>query len=271
MGYLQTKTILSNLLIGIECDFVLTSHIELCRNLKFSGANEFILEQIQQNKFRRYDQVYAIKIYVELDGEKEKLLPYFESLGDFNSDVYLELAQILHEEYPIEIEQALVSSLTSASVSAEKKNEIAHFLTKTGSESGLSFLINFMKNTMGISKDFRVPFLKKIKTEYVLKEFSKIMSYFLEENTADHSLINRQYSIKNFMLDGLYQLAIRSEKDLELVEGFLNTAQLQLEKINPDSKDVLFHTNRIIEKFRENENNDYGIAETKSILDLIVQ
>ena len=259
--------ILSNLENGIEADLVFKSHIEFCRHLKVHQAKNALFTQIELNRFKDYEQVHAINIFLELNGEKSKLFSLFKNCVDFNGYQYIELAKVLKENYKNDVANSLSSLLDCDDVTQERKMEVAQLLAEIGWTKGFAFIIDsIVKNAVVPSDLFHVMPLDCLCSQEILNELDKIVHHIFDENSRTANNSRHIPSVKDFLLDCLYKIAQKGEGDLALTEEFLNAAQEKLKSEYPDSKDILFHVDRIVEKTRELDKAHYEILELKELL-----
>ena len=259
--------ILSNLENGIEADLVFKSHIEFCRHLKVHQAKNALFTQIELNRFKDYEQVHAINIFLELNGEKSKLFSLFKNCVDFNGYQYIELAKVLKENYKNDVANSLSSLLDCDDVTQERKMEVAQLLAEIGWTKGFAFIIDsIVKNAVVPSDLFHVMPVDCLCSQEILNELDKIVHHIFDENSRTANNSRHIPSVKDFLLDCLYKIAQKGEGDLALTEEFLNAAQEKLKSEYPDSKDILFHVDRIVEKTRELDKAHYEILELKELL-----
>lgn len=261
---LLVKTILSNIEHGIEVDSVLSSHLELCRYLRVSEVNNYILSQKVFGKFSYYEQPNAISIYLELGGDKSQLLQLFLDTPYNETYIKLELCEILCNDFPDRIRPFLLDVMKDVEVSSEYKTKAAIYLAIIGNEIGLIYLLDSSVLTYPYNR--ALP-LKSFSTETTLKLLQPLTAHILDK---DLSIRDRDYvSMKEIILDCLYNLAKRSERDLELVERFL-TDFLETQNLSEqDVKKVLFYIDDIVEKFREIAPVPIEIEDIKRIIGLL--
>lgn len=263
---LLIETIITNITIGISTDSVLSSHLEFCRYLKVHEIVYLILKPQIFNRFSSNQQRHLVEIFCELGGEKQELLTLFNNLNkryNENSDVILELATVLMEEYRDSISRSLEHFLNDNAVEDRTKLEFAKKLINAGNLFGYTFLVNHVaNNASALDRIHHFYSLDNIPTEFAICELAKIKQHILDDDLSFHQ--REIYSVKEFLLHNLYSFAKRSEGDLILVEQYLIGVFDEF-SAHANSKFILSHIERIFEAFRDSNQLDFTVVDVKGL------
>lgn len=263
------SAVINNIKSGINVDRVLSSHLELCRHLKIKEVTELIIQQNIFDRFSSYEQSYVLGIYQELEGDNSKLLSIFYSIDDPNHPLYLDLVKVLKLDYSKEISASLLQVVKDVEASKETKIEATYCLMDMGVKEGFSYFINIIIE-QGIFEGIHgAPTLDNIDTGFALTKISSLSQHILDVNQSVHSNHMRSPSLKDIILDILYRLAKESESDLLLVEEFLYNLYEESKNIHENAKDILYHIDRIVERFREVDGNTYEIGALRKVVNYI--
>ncbi len=263
------ENVMSNIKLGIEADFVLSSHLEFCRHLKIFEVTDLILQADIFDRFADHEKSYLIDIYLELGGDKAKLLKLFNSIQSTykeNEYLFVELSQVLIGEFTDHICNSLALMLNESTIDNNKKVKYAIMLINAGRPVGFAFLVsNVMASCEALDRFQGNYTLREIPTSFALGELSKIRNHILDEDLPFHA--KEFFSTKDFIIHNVYQLAKKSESDLSLVELFLMELYHQY-KSHSNSSQILFHVSRVLEIFRESDETVFQIHELKNFLSI---
>lgn len=262
----------NQLLLNVDEDFadtsVLGSHLDLLRELKSYRASGAILRMINTGEVDSSDIWSAIDIFLQLGGDPESLLPYFEKIGNFNVYFFWHLVKILHEAFPERVKPSLLKCLSDPTSTDENKLIAAQYLGSLGVKDGYLYITNFLKENRCppyyTQSNFQI---WNVETEWGLEVIRPLMHLAISEK---HNKGTRFYSSpKNFLLELINGFAVKSENELLMVERFLQDCASEMSPKHVDAPQLLWYAEQILEKFRQSSNGSINIRKIKEIISLV--
>ncbi|MGN6567463.1 MAG: NACHT domain-containing protein [Flavipsychrobacter sp.] len=260
---LLSGAILEHLKNGISDYNILGNHIGMCKTLKIREAAPIILNLLVDEKVEKYDRSAAMKIYLELGGEKSHLIPIFEKLEYSDEEFLFSLAIVLREDYKLNVEKKLLSFFNAVTINEESKIELANLLIAIGNSEAFNYIINYLQNNN------RSPFdkmsangISNVDVDFALERLKQVIHTALEyDDNIPHYLL-----AGSLVLDYINSLALKNEAHLLKVEQFLISSEKRLSKSYTNSHNLLVYLDHILEKFRENDERSYNIDDVKKLI-----
>jgi hypothetical protein len=135
------KKVINNISNNIADDIVLGEHLKFCSKNKLFQVKDLLLPYLSHQSYTR--RVNIIELYIELDGDTDKLFPFLYSFTDKHLKSFL--IKKLIDKKNKHILGYLLSEFKKASTS-EEKLEISKFLIQLQNIKGLRFYISFVKD-----------------------------------------------------------------------------------------------------------------------------
>ncbi|HSU27256.1 MAG TPA: hypothetical protein VLJ68_02675 [Chitinophagaceae bacterium] len=260
------QKIVRNIREGIKLESVLGNHLALCKKLGITDAKEDILQFICDTKRDSTDRMDATSIYLELGGDKEKIVALYETLTNYNDYFFLHLTSQLYKTNPDSVIRKGTEAIQSVETTEERKINIAQMMAEIGDIEAFTYLDGLVrlhkKSPHHIQSGHPI---SKIDTTVALKELEDLTYLLLDKEYDDPRSFHD--SAKSIIIEWLFALAAKSEQDLMKVSGFL---QMERDKFKPhydNTADLNWYINKIFEDFRNSEKTVKSIAETKQILE----
>jgi len=260
---LLSNAIVQNLNDGISESSILGNHIGLCKILEIREAAPIILNLLLDEKVYKYDRSEAVKIYLDLGGEKSYLISIFQKLEYSDEEFLFSLATLLRVDYQSDVEKKLLSFFNSATIDEADKIKLANQLIAIGNCEAFNYIISYLLNNNHSPFDtFSASGISNIKVDFALKELEKIIHTVLEfdDNIPSYKAAG------SLVLDYVNSLALKSEENLLKVEQFLISSEKRLNASYANSSNLLIYLDNILEKFRENDENNYSIEDVKQLI-----
>lgn len=259
------QKILSNMRVGIEAEGVLLSHIGFCKALKITEAIELILEALLSGRISDYQQKAAIEVYLELGGEADQLLAFFESGSAQHDYVFLWLAAQLKIAYPELVEQQVLKVYSRPKQRPERRTELARFLAEMGNQTAFRFLINRLsfekKSPYHIQTGTRI---WNVHTPFALKLLAPVL-YLIIDPVYEQP---RFYETAGqFLLEVIFGLAAKGEEDLALVQDLLfKKAKILRSRYPQTHNHLVWYAERAAENFRDQPGKTLTMNELLQLL-----
>lgn len=262
------ERILSNINEGIKLESVLGTHISLCKELQITEAAEVILRCLQDLSKDRIDRTDAVTVYLELNGDKEKIVKLYESTIDYEDYFFYHLSTILYKTHPAVVGKTGLKAIQSIETPVEKKGKIAQLLAEIGVMEGFNYLVEYVRLHKKAPHHVQSGHpISKIDTHDALLELKDVI-YLIVDYTVDISTSFHD-SGRAIVLEWLYALAAKSEYDLLAVIDLLENSKKDLQPKYSEEllKDLNTYINRMLEEFRGSDKSNKSIFEIKKILD----
>jgi hypothetical protein len=260
------STIVSRIKNGISNHEVLENHLETCRRLEISTAVPEILSLIIKKSLREYYYSDATRIYLDLGGSAEELLPIFKSIADFSQPYFWYLVRTLLSSHSDLVKKRLLDCLKDELGNTNIKIDAAKYLAHMGENAGFSFIMQHIRTSgsspMTIQSGYH---LHNVDTDFALREIDDLCYLILERNEKKRQFYSES---GNLIIEILYGLAMKSESDLVKVDHFIMAKYRKIKKENPRAIDLLWYAERHLEQFRQMDNTTYSLNE---IIDIVNQ
>lgn len=135
------KKVINNISNNIADDIVLDEHFKFCSKNKLFQVKDILLQYLNHQSYTR--RVNTLDLYIELDGDTDKLFPFLYSFTDNNLKNLL--IKIMIDKRNKYVLSYLLSEFKKAPT-PEDKLEISKFLIQLQNIKGLKFYISFVKN-----------------------------------------------------------------------------------------------------------------------------
>jgi hypothetical protein len=259
------RQIINNLNSGITSLSVQTSHLELCKLLKLHAACPILIRLINSEKYSNYDTYHMIKIYHELDGDLDELLPYFKKQTPFASYTYIQLVKLLIGSFQDIVIPGLKQSLSNPNLSKENKIECAKYMAHAQLWEGFEFLIDSLSNSAEPPYEIQSNFVVwNVDTKKALKKLDAVMHMFPDTSYHKEPFYR---SPDRFILEILDGLAKKTEDDLLLVYKYYYKNMRKYRKEFPNNaEDLIWYAEMAMEKFRERELPSPTISEIRKLV-----
>jgi hypothetical protein len=262
------KKVVENIRIGIKLESILGNHIALCKKLQITEAKDDILKFIQDAGRDSVNRLDATTTYLELGGDLDQIVKVYESMTDFNDYYFLHLTSQLHKIRPALVIKKGTESLRAAETQEEKKINIAQTLAELGDSEAFKYLVSLVslnkKSPHHVQTGHPV---SKIDTTIALIELEKISYLLLDPHYDDQKSFHD--SAKSIIVEWLFALGAKSEKDMLQVIAFLDAAKEKLKDKYENYNDLNWYSNRILEEFRSSEKTVKSIDETIEIINAL--
>jgi len=258
------EEVLRNMQTGIFQNEVFGNHAALAHHYKIEEARDIILERIRKGSVDNYDVPYLAKFYLELGGNSKKLVPAFRKLIGFYAHTFIEMADLMVDYQPAEVKRLFNSYLNMPVRQDDEHISVANRLSAMGEFNGFEYLVNRIKadgkSPITIQGRFTI---EKQDTVRALKKLEEVVTHVLDNDRgAFHE------SARSIILEWLFSLAEKSEKDLQLVVDFFHGAKAKYASL-PDSDNFNWYADRCIEKFRESGVSKNNMRSLKKVLENI--
>lgn len=230
---------------GIENDNVFATHAAFAEYFMMDDVNNLILKRINKPSVPTFDIPYLGRIYLALNGTPESLMPILEKLK-YENHYILTLLKFLQPYKPTGLELFLEQYLSDKKITDENRVAVARMLASLGNSMGFSFLVQYIADLKSIPNSIQSSMdITTIDTSFALNQLYKISSHLMDDIRG----MPRE-TPKEILLEWLFQFALKSEDDLQLVLAFFEKVRVQFKK-HPNSKDCFYYTERCIDRFRE--------------------
>ena len=263
LPYFRQK-ILDNLKIGIKSNAVLGNHIGLCRHLKIYEAKNILTDILVSVKGDELSKVDVLDIFLELNGDLDQVLPYFQKLKDFNFYSYFHFVRKFIDAYPSQVYKSLRKCMASAAVTKENKVKAAQFLCTLGDMTGFKYLADELR------QNYKAPYtiqsfskMAALDTRTVLAEIEDL-GYLLVDPAGVQSHFSE--SARSIMFEWLQIFALKGEEDLSLVQEFFEQTYQKIKDKYPNAKQIFWQEEQVIEKFRSTEQTLFTFQQIKPII-----
>lgn len=257
--------VVSNIREGIKLESVFGNHLALCKKLGITEAKEDVLQFIQDTKRDTTDRMDATSIYLELGGEKEKIVALYETLNNYNDYFFLHLSSQLYKTHPNIVIRKGTEAIQSGETTEERKINIGQIIAEIGNTEAFIYLVGLVrlhkKSPHHIQSGHPI---SRIDTTVALKELEDVTYLLLDKEYDDPRSFHD--SAKSIIIEWLFALAAKSEQDLMQVTSFLQAQRDKFKDSYDNAGDLNWYINRILEDFRNSEKTVKSIAETKEIL-----
>ncbi len=260
------KKVIDNIKEGIKMESILGTHIGLCKQLKIVEAKDIILRCVKETTNEDYlTRNDGIDIYLELGGSIEEVFELYENLENYNDHFFFFLTRILYKTYPIEISHKGINAINSPTTELDRKIQIAQLLSEIGEFEGFVFLVNEIRKNKKSPHHIQAGHpITKTDTTLALLELSDIMYLVLDKDYNNNERFHD--TARNIIIEWLYTLANKSEKDLELVVSFIKKSQKNLAVKYSNTAELNWHINKIYENFRNSDQTNKTLLEIKQLL-----
>ena len=247
---------------GISAEQVLENHLALCRRLAIYEAKDIILYFLLNKTIRPYHVFAAAEIFVELGGEWADLVPVLQAFDQYDAQAYFQLISKLRDDYPNVVVASLLQAIHAGDVSLEWRMNYAQTLMELGSAEGFLFFADCLriKTTIpsGPPRRFK---LDKLDSKLMLDELSLLVH---ERTGSNEDSIQKE--AKSILIDLLFAIAEKSEKDLLLVDAFLMKAGQPAYLSSSDGPGINWYRERLFENFRDKGDKPMPLNEVSMIL-----
>ncbi|MBN8674275.1 MAG: hypothetical protein J0L56_09080 [Chitinophagales bacterium] len=258
------QKIAGNIKEGIKQESVLGNHLALCKKLGITDAKEDILRYIQDTKRDGIDRMDATSIYLDLGGDKAKIVALYESLNNYNDYYFQHLTSTLYKTNPDSIIRKGTEALQAADTTEERKINISQVMAEIGDIEAFKFLISLVRLNKKSPHHIQSGHPISIDTTAALQEMEDVIYLLLAKEYEDTRHFHD--SARSIILEWLFALAAKSEQDLIQVITFLQGQQDKLKDRYDNIGDLNWYINRVLEDFRGSEKTVKSITETKQIL-----
>jgi hypothetical protein len=251
---------------GIKHELILGNHIALCKKFRISEVNDIILDAIYNAGSESTLRGDATEIYLELGGDPEKIFDFFRSYTSIEMHDYFRLAAIVSKINPkltiVEVSRAIESEAMPESLRVHH----AELLMELGIWKGFAIITNEMRHKKrALEYISRGRNVAQMDTQLVLTELEDMIYLIVDP------IYNNRDSIYdtagNIIIDWMYQLAAKSEYDLELVTSYLVKSRDKLLKEYPNSFSTFnWMINYMSEKHRDSDKTTHSLKKIKQIL-----
>lgn len=264
MPYFRQK-IVDNLKIGISCNGVLGNHIGLFRHLKIFEAKNLLADLLLSLKGDEVSRVDLLDIYLDLGGDLTVVLPYFKKFNDFNSYSYFHFVSKFIESYCKQVHASLLKCMAAVTVTKENKVRAAQYLCMLGDFAGFKYLAEELR--LSYKAPYSIQSFSKmtaLNTQEVLEEIKDLG--FLLVDPAGSTGHHFSGAARNILTEWLQIFALKSEEDLYQVIQYYDQTYKEVKDTYPNAKNIFWHEEYVIEKFRGTDQTLLTFAQIKPIL-----
>lgn len=241
------ELVLKNIRKGIKCRLVLATHLGICKYLKVYEAREDLWSLLSSGDWHGMALQHVTEVFLSLGGTLYEMLTVLKALDRYNWD-FLYLSELLAGEYPHEVEPILIGCLREPLVDESIVFNTAKVLTQIGSEEGFVYLVDLLrKNGMDSGLTQGNVNIAAIDTTFALSVLDDLAGWMMNTGNDEGPFWK---SPRTIMVEWTYQLAEKSEADLDLVVQWLFGKQ-QIFRDAPQHHHFFFYAFNAIEAFRK--------------------
>jgi hypothetical protein len=262
------QKVVENMRTGINHEMILGNHISLCKKYSITEVNDVILDAIYNAGSGSTMRGDATEIYLELGGDAEKIFELFRNYTSMQTYDFFWLAAIVAKINPPLVIEKVSQAVESDSMPESLRVHHAELLMELGAWKGFAILTRELRlKKRALEHMARGRNVARIDTQSVLDELEDMIYLMVDP------LYNNRNSIHDtaghIVIDWLYQLAAKSEHDLELVTSYLAKSRDSLLPKYPNSVSTFnWMIKYMTEKHRD---SDKTIRSPKEIKQIIAQ